>query len=285
MRLAGLQKLTLLDYPGEVACTVFTRGCNLRCPFCQNPELVLPELFCEGGDLPEEEFFEFLDRRKGRLSAVAVTGGEPTIHQDLPLFLSRIRERGYLVKLDTNGLNPEMLSEILNAKLADYVAMDVKNSPGKYAMTCGIEEPDTVRKCESEGRSSFDYGIGIRTDIVKNKIWSTEENAGAEESASGLWERAEKSISLLKESSVKGEFRTTVAAGLHTVEDMREIAGYLAGPGPWYLQQFREGVEGGSLVGTFNRSGLHLASPSWKELDGMKKAVQDLVPNTSLRGI
>ena len=251
MRLAGLQKLTLLDYPGEVACTVFTKGCNLRCPFCQNPGLVLPELLSEEGTLSEEEFFSFLERRKGRLSAVTVTGGEPTVHPDLPAFLSSIQKMGYLVKLDTNGLNPEMLSRILDAKLADYVAMDVKNSPGKYALTCGIKE----------------------------------HAAQKEESVPGLWEQAKKSIALLRESPVKGEFRTTVVSGLHTIEDIRQTARFLAGLRPWFLQQFREGVEGGSLVGTFQHSGLHLSSPSWKDLDEMKTAVQDLVPNTEIRGI
>ena len=103
MRLAGLQKLTLLDYPGQLACTVFTQGCNMRCPFCQNADLVLPERF-EGGELlTEDAFFAFLESRKGKLAGVAVTGGEPTLHADLPQFLGRIREMGFLAKLDTNG--------------------------------------------------------------------------------------------------------------------------------------------------------------------------------------
>ena len=266
MRLAGLQKLPLLDYPGEVACTVFTQGCNLRCPFCQNPDLVLPELYSAGeaslqeecgtvpdgmlpdgsfsgdGPLPEETFFEFLEKRRGRLSAVTISGGEPTLHKDLPDFVARIRSMGYLVKLDTNGLRPEVLRGILQERLVDYVAMDVKNSPDKYALTCGLDQG----------------------------------------TADWLWERAKKSIDLLKECPVAGEFRTTVALGLHTVEDIRKIASCLAGSRPWYLQQF---VAGDNLVGSFSRPDLDLASPSRADLEAMKAAAMEYVPHTAVRGV
>lgn len=270
MRLAGLQKLTLLDYPGEVACTVFTQGCNLRCPFCQNPGLVLPELFDESEGITEEEFFDFLGRRRGRLSAVAITGGEPTLHRDLPDFLAKIRQMGYLVKLDTNGLNPEVLSKILETSLVNYVAMDVKNSPGKYALTCGVKEEETVKDSPSG-------------DTIMDTISSG--NDTADGSSARLWKRAARSIALLKKASIDCEFRTTVVTGLHTVEDIREIAGILAGPRPWYLQQFREGVEGGSLVGTVSHCGLEMTTPSRKVLEEMKAAAQELVPNVSIRGI
>ena len=135
MRLGGLQKMTLLDFPGRVACTVFTVGCNLRCPFCHNSSLVLTS------ELPElslEEFFAFLRKRQGLLDGVAVTGGEPLLHPELPGFLEQIRALGYAVKLDTNGCFPERLQAVLEAGLADYVAMDVKNSREKYEQTAGV---------------------------------------------------------------------------------------------------------------------------------------------------
>ena len=128
MKIHGLQKMTLLDYPGHVACTVFLGQCDFRCPYCHNFELV-------DGTAPavmdEEELFAFLSKRKGLLDGVAVTGGEPCVHRDLPELLRRIREMGFLTKLDTNGNHPGVLKEILDAGLADYVAMDIKHSPGK----------------------------------------------------------------------------------------------------------------------------------------------------------
>ena len=134
MKLGGLQKMTLLDFPGRVACTVFTVGCNFRCPFCHNSSLVVsPEL----PELSQDDFFAFLRKRQGLLDGVAITGGEPLLHPDMPELLKKIRALGYAVKLDTNGAFPERLREILEAGLADYVAMDVKNSPEKYEMTAG----------------------------------------------------------------------------------------------------------------------------------------------------
>ena len=133
---AGMQKLTLLDYPGHVACTVFTGGCNFRCPFCHNAPLVLPERL--GSDTNEEEVLKFLKKRVGVLDGVAVTGGEPLIHKSLPEFLSKIKELGYSIKLDTNGSFPEELKKLVENGLVDRVAMDIKNSPALYADTVGI---------------------------------------------------------------------------------------------------------------------------------------------------
>ena len=135
MQIAGLQKLTLLDYPGRIACTVFLSGCNLRCPFCHNASLVLPGR--SSPLLSDEELLAFLASRKKKLTGVCITGGEPTLYPELPHLLRCIRELGFAVKLDTNGTRPEVLREILNADLVDYVAMDIKNSPEKYAATCG----------------------------------------------------------------------------------------------------------------------------------------------------
>ena len=136
MRIGGLQKVTLLDYPGKVACTVFLSGCNLRCPYCHNPGLVLPEQ-SEGSEIPEAEVLSFLERRKGKLDGVCITGGEPTLQLELPEFLEKLRRLGYAVKLDTNGTNPAMLKALLQERVLDYVAMDIKNSPSRYAETCG----------------------------------------------------------------------------------------------------------------------------------------------------
>lgn len=137
MQIFGFNKTTLLDFPEHVACTVFTGGCNFRCPFCQNGDLVL-----HGGSLPvldEEEVFRVLRKRKGILTGVCVTGGEPTLQRDLDVFLSRVKELGYLVKLDSNGYRPEVLQSLCERGLVDYFAMDIKSSPENYARTAGGE--------------------------------------------------------------------------------------------------------------------------------------------------
>ena len=139
MKLHGLQKMTLLDFPGHVACTVFLGGCDFRCPFCHNFELV------DGTAPPvmeDTEFFDFLDTRHGLLDGVAVTGGEPCLHKGLPDFLARCRDMGFATKLDTAGYHPDMVELLLERGLVDYVAMDVKNSPEKYALTCGVDAID-----------------------------------------------------------------------------------------------------------------------------------------------
>ena len=145
MQISGIQKMTLLDFPGKCACTVFLAGCNLRCPFCHNTSLVLsnPE-----PAMDEEAFFAFLKKRKGLLDGVCVTGGEPTLRKELPDFIRRIKDMGYLVKLDTNGSNPAMLEMLLEGKLLDYVAMDIKNCPDRYAQTCGgVDILPQVEQC------------------------------------------------------------------------------------------------------------------------------------------
>ena len=134
--ICGLQKMTLLDFPGKVACTVFLGGCNFRCPFCHNSELFMgkPEKLME-----DEAFFQFLAKRKGLLDGVCVSGGEPTLYKDLPAFLAKIKELGFAVKLDTNGSRPEVVKALVADKLVDYIAMDVKNSPKLYGQTVGVE--------------------------------------------------------------------------------------------------------------------------------------------------
>lgn len=137
MMIQGLQKLTLLDYPGKVACTLFTAGCNFRCPFCHNASLVTH--IHKENSIPEEEIFDFLEKRRRVLDGVCITGGEPLLWPDIEEFIEKIKNMGYLVKLDTNGSNNLLLKRLAEKELLDYVAMDIKNAPNKYGMTIGIE--------------------------------------------------------------------------------------------------------------------------------------------------
>ncbi len=167
MLIAGLQKLTLLDYPGHVACTVFTAGCNFRCPFCHNAPLVLPERI-EGDPDGERTVLQFLKKRQGILDGVAITGGEPLLHRDMADFLRKIRELGYAVKLDTNGSFPERLIALVEEGLVDRVAMDVKNAPSLYAKTAGLPGLDLAAVERSRdfllsGRVDYEF----RTTVVK----------------------------------------------------------------------------------------------------------------------
>ena len=137
MIIKGLQKTTLLDFPGKVACTVFTAGCNFKCPFCHNASLVIsPDT---SDTISEEEIFAFLKKRRGILDGVCITGGEPLLQRDIEDFIKKIRELGLAVKLDTNGAYPERLRSIIDNGLVDYVAMDIKNSKEKYALTAGAD--------------------------------------------------------------------------------------------------------------------------------------------------
>jgi pyruvate formate lyase activating enzyme len=133
MIFGGLQELTLIDYPGKIAATVFTVGCNFRCYYCHNPELVLPEKIKNSPTITEDSILEFLKTRKGLLQGVCITGGEPTMQIDLPIFIKKVKELGFLVKLDTNGTNPEMIKNLIDGHSVDYIAMDIKSAPDKYA--------------------------------------------------------------------------------------------------------------------------------------------------------
>jgi len=135
MDIGGLQKVSLSDYPGRICAVVFTRGCNFRCPFCHNPQLVDPKRFVPC--LPEAEVLSFLARRRGKIDAVTVSGGEPTLQEDLPWFLAVVREMGYLTKLDTNGARPDVLVRLLRENLLDYVAMDLKGPLASYPRLAG----------------------------------------------------------------------------------------------------------------------------------------------------
>ena len=165
MIIKGLQRLTLLDFPGRVGCTIFLGGCNLRCPFCHNGGIVRGE----GDDISLEDLLAFLDSRVGRLQGVCVSGGEPTLYSDLPGLLSEIKSRGFEVKLDTNGTNPELLSKLIDEGLVDYVAMDIKNSPEKYLETAGSNEKSILDKVKQSAailmRGSVDFEF--RTTLVR----------------------------------------------------------------------------------------------------------------------
>lgn len=246
MQLRGLNKLTLLDFPGHLACTAFTGACNFRCPYCHNAPLVLTPGACPA--ISEEEFFDFLAIRKGKLDGVCITGGEPTLQPDLPEFIAKIKATGLLVKLDTNGYRPEILKELLDAQLLDMVAMDIKNSRDFYAVTAGIHE------------ASFEL------------------------------DHIEKSITLLLQSGIRHEFRTTVTKELHNEEQMHSIGIWLSGlggkifrtsalPTLYYLQNFKD--SGNLICG--NASCFHPV-----EEDTLKKFVeilQPFIPNTKLRGL
>lgn len=180
MIIQGLQKLTLLDYPGKVACTVFTAGCNFRCPFCHNAPLVTK--IERAGEIPEETVTGFLEKRRGILDGVCVTGGEPLMQDGIFRFLHKIKEMGYLVKIDTNGSFPDRLRAIVEEGLADYVAMDIKNAKEKYAATAGIEDLDIRCVEESvayllEGHVPYEFRTTVvrefhqRADFEKIAAW------------------------------------------------------------------------------------------------------------------
>ncbi|MBR3876538.1 MAG: anaerobic ribonucleoside-triphosphate reductase activating protein [Clostridia bacterium] len=197
MLIKGLQKLTLLDYPGQIACTVFTAGCNMRCPFCHNGGLALGE---GGEEISVYELLAFLDSRRGRLTGVCISGGEPTLHRDLPLLLREIKSLGFAVKLDTNGTNPEMLESLMGDGLVDYVAMDIKNSPENYHLTAGLDG----------------------------------------EAQSHLFEKLRTSAELLMKGRVDFEFRTTLVRELHSKSDILSIGKWLSGDEKYFLQTYRD---------------------------------------------
>jgi len=204
MIIGGIEKLTLIDYPGELAAIVFTQGCNFRCHFCYNPMLVWPN---EVGELKYErdhstiimnDLFDFLKLRVGKLDGVVVTGGEPTLHADLPDFLKQIKDLGYKVKLDSNGTNPEMLERVIGLALVDYIAMDIKAPLEKY-----------------------DQVVGVPVNL----------------------ENIQKSIKIIKESGLPYEFRTTLVPGLHELKDIEEMGKLIEGASKWYLQFFKSDTD------------------------------------------
>lgn len=166
MNISGIQKLTLLDYPGVLACTIFTSGCNFRCPFCHNASLVLPG---ESERMDEDEVLSFLEKRRGVLEGVCITGGEPCLQPDLEDFVKKVRSFGFLVKLDTNGSFPEKLSSLLEKGLLDYVAMDIKSSKERYLSAIGVKNEEMLKNVEKsvELLKNCDVPHEFRTTTAK----------------------------------------------------------------------------------------------------------------------
>ena len=230
MKIHGFQSLTLLDYPGKVACTVFLGGCNFRCPFCQNTGLVLsPE---REAVVPMEEVLGVLRKRRGMLDGVCITGGEPTLTSDLPEFIGRVREMGYLVKLDTNGYRPDVLEKLLENGMLDYVAMDIKSSRERYAKVAGLP------------------GLDLN--------------------------RIQRSVQLLMGGNVDYEFRTTVAQGLHTREDIEAVGKWLQGCRRYFLQNYQESDQ--VMMPVF-------AGFSREQLENFRRLLLEYIPEVGIRGI
>lgn len=215
MTINGFQKTTLLDYPGKVACTVFTGGCNLRCPFCHNAGLVLCS---ESEAVDEEVFFSFLKKRKGILDGVVITGGEPLLHPELFDFLHKIRDLGFLIKLDTNGTKPDMLRRIVEEGLADRIAMDIKNSPEVYFAAVGIND---FCISDVEASKNFLMSCGIkyefRTTVVKG-IHTKESLVGAAKWINGAEEY------YLQQFKDSGNLIKAEGLGTFSAEEISEFA-------------------------------------------------------------
>ena len=180
MKIGGYQKLTLIDYPGKIATTVFTVGCSFRCPFCHNPELVLSSQFTVDNER-EKEFFKFLKKRIGKLEGVCITGGEPTIQKDIIEFIKKVKKLGFKIKLDTNGTRPDVLKKLLDLKLLDFVAMDIKNQLKKYDATTGVKgDKERIKlsvnlimnsRLPYEFRTTVVPGIHIEKDFEEIAKW------------------------------------------------------------------------------------------------------------------
>lgn len=196
MRIAGYQPLSLIDYPGVVASVVFTQGCPFRCAYCHNPDL-LPLTGRDAGH-PEDDVIADMRRNRKMVDGVCVTGGEPTIHPDLPAFLAKLKGEGFRVKLDTNGVNPTMVGMLFRDRLVDYVAMDLKHSWEKYATVTGVAEAHAAERCK-------------------------------------------KTFRLIQESGVPHEFRTTMYPGMHTEDDILNIASQLNVGERYAVQPIRYG--------------------------------------------
>ncbi|MFA6193322.1 MAG: anaerobic ribonucleoside-triphosphate reductase activating protein [Parcubacteria group bacterium] len=222
MTIGGLQKLTLIDFPGHIAATVFTVGCNFRCPFCHNPELVSGAKHSASNVL-EKEFFDLLKSRQGKLEGVCITGGEPTIQPDLIEFIRKIKNSGFKVKLDTNGTRPDVLRLLYAEKLLDFVAMDIKNYPEKYAETANSKIYPVRKRIKDD-----------KSNNAKEKQYSMGFSNGVD------MERIRLSVDLIRNSGVDYEFRTTAVPGLHKKSDFASIGEWLKGSKKYVLQAFED---------------------------------------------
>ena len=204
MQIGGLKKISFSDYPGKISCVVFILGCNFRCPWCYTAEYVLPELIKKQPRIPEEKFFDYLREKKSLLEAVCLSGGEPTIHPELPKFVEKIKKFNFLVKLETNGSNPEMLKELIEKKLIDYVSLDIKAPKEKYSKLIGL------------------FKDGLEGRFLEGEILK----------------RIEKSIQILKEGKIDYEFKTTLVPGFLGKEEIIEIVRWIGPAKKYCLQNF-----------------------------------------------
>ena len=218
MEIAGIQKLTLVDFPGHVAATVFTRGCNFRCGFCHNPELVLPDHY--NPLLSEKQIVDFLISRFGKLNGICITGGEPTLQKDCDKFISHMRALGYDVKLDTNGSNPKMLKKIIEDGDVNYIAMDIKGTLEKYPLTTNCQLPIANKRIDNLKIEKLNENWKLKNDNLLSNI--------------------QESIKLIMNSGIDYEFRTTVCHPLHEVKDFKEIGEMIRGAKRYFIQNFQQ---------------------------------------------
>ena len=230
MKISGMQKLTLLDYPGKTACLIFTQGCNFRCPFCHNKDLLNEEIKTEV--VEEDEVFRYLEKRKGLLDGICISGGEPLLQPDIETFITKVREMGFKIKLDTNGSSPSKLKRLIDKGLLDYVAMDIKNDFLDYDKTSGIEM--------------------INVENIK------------------------RSISILENSNIEYEFRTTIVKELHNLLGLEEICKYLGSNVKYYIQNYKD-------CDTVLQKGLSGFNTS--ELVSIENKLKLINPNVMVRGI
>lgn len=212
MKIGGLQKLTLIDFPSKIACGVFLAGCNFRCPFCYNPYLVIPTKIKTQPKISEKNFFNFLKKRKNFLEAVVITGGEPTIQKDLSKFIKEIKKLGYLIKLDTNGYRPEILKRLIKENLIDYIAMDVKAPLNKKIQSLKNKNQNNKRIFNKD----YEKMAISKIDLKKIK----------------------ESIELIKNSEIEYEFRTTIIPIFHTKTDIIQIVKEISPAKRYFLQNF-----------------------------------------------
>ena len=245
MLILGLNKTTLLDYPEELAAAIFLGGCNFRCPYCHNKDLVISPSSLPPYSL--EEILAFLSKRRGILGNVCISGGEPTLNPDLPEFLEKIKTLGYSIKLDTNGSNPDMLKLLIDERLINYCAMDIKNSPEKYLPTVGLDSSPASADTSS-GSDTLMSNIKRSADILLSNT----------------------------DSSFLYEFRTTIVKELHDKNDICVISKWLSGARAYFLQSYEENE---NVI----QKGFH--SYDEENLRSFAAICREHIPNTYLRGI
>ena len=226
MKIGGLQKTSLIDYPGKIAATVFLIGCNFHCPFCQNPELVDPQKIKKQLSISEKDFFKFLDARKGLIEGICITGGEPTIHSDLIDFIKKIKQKGFLVKLDTNGSSPEILKKLLKEKLLDFIALDIKSSQNNYSKAVGVKVDLAKIKKSIDLIKNSGINYEFRTTVVPGLV----EREDIEEM--GEWLKGAKKIALQQFQNKKvldKKFEKVQPYSEEILKDFKKILGKYIG--------------------------------------------------------